>query len=158
MSTFKRNPLSDDAAKTVCSCLQETLPVLTDLAISAKQIHWNIVGKQFLSVHVKLDEVVKTARDGADVVAERMVQLGHAADGRANIVAEHGGLSSDLSKDFMDVQAGLTAICDRLLKTSQQLRKAIDGVGDLDPMTEDYLIAMNQEIEEQLWMMQAMES
>lgn len=156
-SPFKRLPLDKSKRQTVCACLRETLPVLTDLGLAAKQIHWNIVGAHFLSVHVKLDEVVEIARDSADVVAERMVQLGESPDGRAPTVAANGKLSADLPDSFMSVDDGLKAIGDRLKSTSDQLRHAINGVGD-DPLTEDLLISMAQDVEKQLWMFQALEA
>ncbi|MEM1013250.1 MAG: DNA starvation/stationary phase protection protein [Planctomycetota bacterium] len=158
MNPITRNPLSEEHAKTVGSCLQMMLPKLTDLGLAAKQLHWNVVGAEFLSVHEKLDEVVDTARNGADTVAERMVQLGQPADGRANKVVEDGKLSESLPTGFVSVPDGLTLICDRLIDAVKTNRRAIEGVGELDPLTEDHLIAIGQELEEQLWMLQAMEA
>ncbi len=108
-------------------------------------------------MHVKLDDVVKTARDGADTVAERMVQFGYAPDGRSDQVAANGALSPSLPAGFISVQEGLTLICDRLLEAIKANRDALDIVGDIDPPTEDYLNAIAQDLEEQLWMLQAME-
>lgn len=158
MSHFKRNPLPEDKAKTLSDALQKLLPKLTDLGIAGKQIHWNIVGRQFLSVHEKLDDVVAAARKHADVVAERMVQFGIAPDGRANMVVQHGNLSPSLPTGFVSVDDGLTLICDRLHDVIQANREALEVAGEIDPPTEDYLNDIAQDLEEYLWMLQAMEA
>src|SRR5262249_52785045 len=69
------------------SALDGTLADLLDLALLAKQAHWNLVGQRFRSIHLLLDELAGVAREGADRVAERAVTLGHSADGRAATVA-----------------------------------------------------------------------
>ena len=52
-------------------------------SLVAKQVHWNVVGPRFRSVHLQLDEVVDTARQHADTVAERASAIGVSPDGRA---------------------------------------------------------------------------
>jgi len=49
---------------------------LVDLALSGKQAHWNVQGRQLRSVHLFLDELVASWRAFADQVAERAVALG----------------------------------------------------------------------------------
>jgi len=49
--------------------------VLLDLSLLAKQVHWNVVGPRFRSVHLQLDDVVTTARQHSDTVAERAAAL-----------------------------------------------------------------------------------
>ena len=39
------------------SDLQETLVELTGLSLQAKQLHWNVVGRQFRSLHKQLDSL-----------------------------------------------------------------------------------------------------
>lgn len=155
MSFFPRNPMAEEDSKKVCTCLQHVLVNLIDLTLVSKQAHWNVFGQQFLSVHLKLDEVVETARAGADTVAERIVQLGFSADGRAKTVAADSDLA-EYPEGFQSVPQTLELVCDRLLTVSQVLRKHIEHVGKVDPLTEDQLISIGQDIEEHLWMMQSM--
>ncbi len=70
-----KSPLSDANLQTVSEALQGALVDLVDLALVAKQIHWNVVGPRFRSVHLQLDEVVTTARAHSDTVAERAAAL-----------------------------------------------------------------------------------
>src|SRR5438105_13213207 len=78
-----KSPLADADLKTVAEALQGALVDLVDLSLVAKQIHWNIVGPRFRSVHLQLDEVVASARTHSDTVAERGSALGVPPDGRA---------------------------------------------------------------------------
>ncbi len=66
-----KSPLSDANLKTVSERCRVLLVDLVDLALVAKQIHWNVVGPRFRSVHLQLDELVGTARTHSDTVAER---------------------------------------------------------------------------------------
>ncbi len=157
MSPFARNPLNKKDAKRVCDSLQTSLVLLLDLSLVAKQAHWNVFGPEFLSLHVKLDDVVATARSGSDTVAERMAQLGCSPDGRAETIGKTSALEV-YPEGFQQVDKTLQLICDALHATSRGLRDAIREVGDIDPLTEDQLIAIGQEIEEHLWMLQAMEA
>ncbi len=157
MTFFPRNPLSKEHAKATADALQPVLVSLIGLALEAKQAHWNVFGTQFLSVHEKLDEVVASARSGADTVAERMAQLGVSPDGRAKVVAAEAP-QPGYPDGFQNVPTTLKQMCDILLAVSQRLRESIEAVGDVDPLTEDQLIAIGQEIEEHLWMLQAMEA
>ena len=43
--------------ETVAKALQATLVELIDLALVGKQAHWSVVGPQFRSIHLELDEI-----------------------------------------------------------------------------------------------------
>ncbi|POX43673.1 Dps family protein, partial [Streptomyces sp. Ru72] len=89
-----KSPLPDTDLKTVSEALQGALVDLLDLSLVAKQIHWNIIGPRFRSIHLQLDEVVDTARRHSDTVAERASALGVPPDGRAATVAQSSGIGS----------------------------------------------------------------
>ncbi len=89
-----KSSLADADLKTVAEALQGALVDLVDLALVAKQIHWNIVGPRFRSVHLQLDEVVASARTHSDTVAERASALGVPPDGRAATVANGSGIKT----------------------------------------------------------------
>ena len=67
--------------------LQASLVELLDLALQAKQAHWNVVGPLFRPVHLELDEIVSSAHEAADVVAERLSALREVPDGRVERVS-----------------------------------------------------------------------
>lgn len=156
MGFFPRNPISEENARVTCEHLQKVVVALVDLALVSKQAHWNVYGTQFLSVHEKLDEIVETARKGADAVAERMAQLGHSPDGRVSTLQSQSPYEP-FPDGFQPVSKTLTLMCDRLLKCSQDLRAARKPIGDADAPTDDLLQGIIEPIEEHLWMLQAME-
>jgi starvation-inducible DNA-binding protein len=67
--------------------LEATLHDLVNLSLIGKQLHWAVVGQEFRSLHLELDELVDSWRELSDVVAERAVALGHVPDGQAQAVA-----------------------------------------------------------------------
>lgn len=149
-----KSPLPDADLKTVAEALQGALVDLVDLALVAKQIHWNVVGPRFRSVHLQLDEVVALARTHADTVAERSSALGVPPDGRAATVAAHSGIGAVPDGWVKDGDAVGTLVA-ALGAVITRMRKRIDATGDPDPVTQDLLIGLTGDLEKQHWMFQA---
>ena len=143
-------------ASMVSQELQSLLFSLLDFAHAGKQAHWNLYGRDFLATHEKLDEIVESSRSFADLVAERIVKLGFAADGRTAAVAEHSKMP-EMPTGFDTVEAMQTAICERLKVLVDQIRSTQEQVAEMDAMSEDLVIEIGREFETHLWMMQAME-
>ncbi|GAB5441400.1 MAG: DNA starvation/stationary phase protection protein Dps [Fuerstiella sp.] len=156
MAKFKRHVLSDDATEKVSDTLQQRLVDLVDLALQLKQAHWCVVGNNFRAVHLQLDEIIVDVRAASDEVAERMATLGIAPDGRSSVVAKQSSLA-ELSDGFADVPSTVSAVADRLQQTISGLRESIELLGDLDPISEDMLIATSGPLEKHLWMVQSQE-
>ena len=155
--TFKRNVLgSSDKTEEVTHLLQGSLVTLIDLALVLKQVHWNVVGPNFRSVHLQLDEIIETTRAASDEVAERIVTIGEAPDGRAATVSENSILEA-FHNDFQRVPEMVSAVANRMMSAVKQLRAAIAELGDLDPISEDLLIGVSAQLEKHLWMVQAQE-
>ena len=60
--------------------LQKVLVDLIELHLQGKQAHWNLVGTNFRDLHLQLDEIVDTAREASDTIAERMRALNAVPD------------------------------------------------------------------------------
>ncbi len=136
--------------------LQDCLVNLIDLSLQGKQAHWNLVGRRFHSFHRQLDEIVDTARDASDEVAERIATLNAWADGRADAVSAQTTLDS-FPDGRVHVDQAVTLIADRLQTCIQRLRRALKPMGELDPISEDLLIGVCANLEKHLWMVQAQE-
>ena len=154
---FKRELLDGDTNEQVTTLLQSNLVNLIDLALLMKQAHWNVVGPKFRSIHLQLDEIIETAREASDEIAERIAALGVAADGRSRTVDESSELNS-YPLHFVDVQETITKVADELKTVIDRMRTSIDQLGDLDPVSEDMLIAFTGPLEKHLWMLQAQEA
>ncbi|WP_189959786.1 Dps family protein [Streptomyces violascens] len=153
MSVVKGS-LSDADLKVVGTALQGALVDLVDLALVAKQVHWNVVGPRFRSVHLQLDEVVTTARQHSDKVAERASALGVSPDGRAATVAGAGAIGTvpeGWIKDSDAVQVLVVA----LGRIIERMRDRIRVTDEPDPVTQDMLITLTGELEKHAWMFQA---
>ncbi|GHF09002.1 DNA starvation/stationary phase protection protein [Streptomyces fumanus] len=149
-----KSPLSDANLATVSEALQGALVDLVDLALVAKQIHWNVVGPRFRSVHLQLDEVVSTARAHSDTVAERAAALGVSPDGRAATVAVGSGIGVT-PEGWVDDSAAVRSIVDALGAVIARMRERIAATGEPDPVTQDVLIQVAGDLEKQHWMFQA---
>ncbi|MEU6578738.1 DNA starvation/stationary phase protection protein [Streptomyces sp. NPDC046805] len=149
-----KSRLSDQDLKTVSEALQGALVDLVDLSLVAKQIHWNVVGPRFRSVHLQLDEVVDTARIHSDAVAERAATLGVPPDGRAATVASGSGIAATPSGWVKDTDAVRTLV-DALGAVITRMRARVAATAEPDPVTQDILIGITADLEKHHWMFQA---
>lgn len=153
MSVVK-SPLPESARKTVGEALQGSLVDLIDLSLLAKQVHWNVIGPRFRSIHLQLDEVVDTARLASDTVAERATAIGVTPDGRAATVAKTSGIDTVTDgwvKDGEVVEIMIAA----LDATITRMRERIAATDAPDPVTQDILIGISADLEKFHWMFQA---
>ncbi|TWT90063.1 Fine tangled pili major subunit [Pseudobythopirellula maris] len=157
MKTLSRHVVEGESRTATIAALQNCLADLIDLALQGKQAHWNVVGSSFRAVHLQLDEIIATTRDGSDAVAERIVTLGDPAEGLPSYVAEKSRLAAYPS-GLQSVSDTVTQVADRLQKAIQGLREAIETVSDLDPISEDLLVGLTGALEKHLWMVQAQEA
>ncbi|MYR07900.1 DNA starvation/stationary phase protection protein [Gordonia sp. SID5947] len=146
--------LTEEQQTVTGRALQDTLVDLIDLSLIAKQAHWNVVGRQFRSVHLELDELVTVSREFTDAAAERATAIGVSPDGRAETVAKDAhtkGFGEGWTQDA-DVVA---AIVDNLKSVISGLRERIDVTEKADPVTQDLLIGIASKLEQLHWMWQA---
>lgn len=149
-----KSPLSDADLKTVSEALQGALVDLVDLSLAAKQIHWNVVGPRFRSVHLQLDEVVDTARLHSDTVAERAATLGVSPDGRAATVAGSSGIGKVPEGWVKDTDAVGTLV-DALGAVITRMRARVESTAEADPVSQDIFIGITADLEKHHWMFQA---
>ncbi|MDT9690487.1 DNA starvation/stationary phase protection protein [Streptomyces sp. P9(2023)] len=155
MSVVK-SPLSDADLKTVGSALQGALVDLVDLALVAKQVHWNVVGPRFRSIHLQLDEVVLTARQHSDVVAERAAAIGVNPDGRATTVASTSAVGAvTVATGWIKDRDAVEILVQALDAVVVGMRKRIQETGEPDPVSQDVLIGLTADLEKHAWMFQA---
>jgi starvation-inducible DNA-binding protein len=152
--TIITSPLAEQDRHITGAALQSTLVDLLDLSLLAKQAHWNVYGQRFRAVHQQLDEVVTTARDYADQVAERAAALGVSPDGRAAAVAESSGLPA-FDAGWIADSAVVEALVGVFATLIGRMRTRIEATGFADAVTQDLFISLTAELEKQSWMFQA---
>lgn len=151
------SPLPASDKEITGNVLQATLVDLVDLSLIAKQAHWNVVGSHFRSVHLQLDELVSTARNYVDEVAERANAIGISPNGKAKTVVESSGLP-EYPDNWQRAESTIAAIVGILATLIQRLRKRIDETDKSDLVTQDLLIEITQELEKAHWMWQAQQA
>jgi starvation-inducible DNA-binding protein len=149
-----KSPLSEADKEITGNALQATLVDLVDLSLIAKQAHWNVVGSNFRSAHLQLDELVNTARQYVDEVAERANAIGISPNGKAKTVVESSGIP-EYPDNWQSVEKTVAAIVTILGEVIKRLRKRIDDTDKSDLVTQDLLIEIAAELEKQHWMWQA---
>lgn len=140
--------------ETVTKALQSTLAELIDLALLGKQAHWSVVGPQFRSVHLELDEIVDLARDSYDRVAERLATIGVAPDGRAETVATTSELPP-FPEGFVPATETVQRVTQSMDTISLRMKERIVAIGDDDPVSQDILIGTTDEVEKAAWMLRS---
>src|SRR5262245_53278834 len=87
-----KNDLPEKVRIQVIALLQERVAEAIDLVTHAKQAHWNVKGPSFIALHELFDKVYGNAGEYADLIAERILQLGGVVEGTARVVAKQSRL------------------------------------------------------------------
>lgn len=136
------------------NALQDTLVELTDLALQAKQMHWNVTGRHFVTLHEQLDGLTDEARAASDAVAERAVTLGYAPDAQVGTVAKESPLP-DVPHGALADDTVVALVVTALGTVTERIRRRLDPVGELDLVSQDLLIGILGGLEKQRWMFSA---
>lgn len=142
-------------AEKISSVLQERLASLIDLSLTLKHVHWNVVGAGFIAVHELMDTQTVETRDMIDAVAERISTLGGVAGGLATQVVEMRSADDEYALGRAPVMAHLGALDKVYERIGSGHREAIEQVSDVDPVTEDLLIAQASQLELNHWFIRA---
>jgi starvation-inducible DNA-binding protein len=141
-------------AQDVIEILQGRLDALTDLHLTLKHVHWNVVGPNFISVHTMLDPQVDAVREMADTAAERIATLGGSPSGTPGRLVE-SRTWEDYSLMRDDAIAHLGALDIVYTGVNEDFRKAIEDTEEADPVTQDMLIEMSEQLEQFHWFVRA---
>lgn len=134
--------------------LQSVLVELIELHLQGKQAHWNLVGTNFRDLHLQLDEIIDTAREASDTIAERMRAVRAVPDGRSDTVSATTTLPAFPTGEVSTSDV-VTLVSDRLIATVATVRQVHDDVDADDPASADLLHAIIDDLEKYLWMVSA---
>jgi starvation-inducible DNA-binding protein len=137
------------ASEALIGDLQRVLVDLIELGLQGKQAHWNVVGKNFRDLHLQLDVIVDSARQFADVVAERLRALHAAPDGRSATVSAATSLPSYPNGE-VDTAETVDLITERLEAVVGTMREVHE-----DPTSADILHEIIASLEQYAWMVSA---
>jgi starvation-inducible DNA-binding protein len=142
------------SATSTAAALQDSLVELIDVALQAKQYHWNVVGPHFRAVHLQLDEITDAVRLWYDDVAERMTALKVSPDGRAATVAA-ATPRPEAGAGWLRDAATVEALAARLAAVATSLHARAAAIGDTDLISQGILVEIGAGLEKQAWMLRA---
>jgi starvation-inducible DNA-binding protein len=88
----KKHALPEDQQAKLIEILNRRLADAIDLQLQSRQAYWNVKGTTFLSLRELFDRVAMEVEAYANLIAERIVQLGGKAEGTAQAVAGRSAL------------------------------------------------------------------
>jgi starvation-inducible DNA-binding protein len=150
-----QNDLAEKVRAGVVELLNQQLADALDLALQAKQAHWNVKGPSFIALHELFDSVVDEIVEHADDLAERAVELGGTAFGTVRTAAK----TSRLPEYPLNISSGrqhVAALSAALARFGASARAGIDAataLGDAD--TVDLFTEISRGVDKLLWKIEA---
>ena len=138
----KRKPITDD--------LQATVVELLELFHDSKQSHWNLRGPLYLPIHEKLQDNADEYRKYADLLAERILQVGNPVDGRTGVVAATANLGEFPGGYLSDKQV-LILMTERITTVAKRVRQRIERMSKVDEVTSNKLQDLSYELDKHVW-------
>lgn len=135
------------------SGLNQSVAILTDLAIGYKQAHWNLVGRDFVQLHELTDRLAAEAHTHTDTVAERALALGGTVDGTLQAAAETSPLPA-FPRQERDATRLIEELLHRLDESVAAMRRSMDASTE-EPNTQDVYVEILRALEKDRWMLQA---
>lgn len=149
-----RNSLDSNARSAAISLLNARVADTIDLALAAKQAHWNIRGPSFIGVHEMLDKLRATLDQHVDTMAERVSALGGIARGTTQDAAE--STLPPYPTDIRAIPDHLCALAERIAALGGAVRENIDDADDAgDADTADIFTAVSRDLDKWLWFIEA---
>jgi starvation-inducible DNA-binding protein len=139
----------------VIALIHERLADSIDLILQSKHAHWNVKGPCFIALHELFDKIAEEAQEYADLIAERIAQLGGSPDGTLQ-----GTLSRTTLPSYR-IQAvsgheHLMTLCAAFAAYGEAARCTIDKayeVNDVD--TADIFTEISRSVDKNLWLLEA---
>ncbi len=149
------NDLPERIRDQVVGLLNERLASAIDLAAQTKQAHWNVKGSQFIALHKLFDDIHGAVEEYADLLAERVVQLGGIAEGTVSVVAQRSELTG-YPRAIVEGPEHVNALAGALAEFGARMRRAIDETDDLgDRASSDICTEISRGIDKWLWFVEA---
>ncbi|HET6374087.1 MAG TPA: DNA starvation/stationary phase protection protein Dps [Candidatus Polarisedimenticolia bacterium] len=150
-----KNDLPEKVRVQVASLLQERLSEAIDLVTHAKQAHWNVKGPSFIALHELFDKVYENAGEYADLIAERILQLGGVAEGTARVVVKRSQLP-EYPLTISDGHEHVEALSRSLAYFGSLIRQGIDRADEIgDKDTADIFTEISRSVDKNLWFVEA---
>ena len=153
--TYNNKIASSDKTEIV-SLLEQILASEVVSSMKIRNFHWNVESHNFSEMHSFFEELYDQAAENIDEIAERIRMLWHKTVSTYREYLELSFLNEESNRDLSvkDMVSWLTVDKET---TVAFLRDAIEKVSHTnDAWTEDFMIALMQKHEKNLWMLSSM--
>ena len=125
------------------------------LHAQVKHAHWNVRGPGFLSVHQLFDMTAQAVEGYADMLAERVGNLGGTAEGRLPVVVKRAFLVP-YPLGIAPVPQHIFAVAAACAAFAQSARDAIDRTDRIDDnVTADLFTEIVRGLDQNLWFIES---
>jgi starvation-inducible DNA-binding protein len=126
-----------------------------NLKLQAKQAHWNIKGENFIALHQLFDGVAEEADKYADMIAERIVQIGGVAAGTLEAISKHTKLE-EYPVNMEHKEQYIRALSAAIKVCVSDSQKAIDLSTEVqDQITSDLFTEVARGLDKQRWLVES---
>ncbi len=132
---------------------------LSDLAVANIKIHnlhWNVIGSEFMTIHKMTEKIYKMLQDQFDEVAEAMKMSGETPLASMADYLENTSIEEIESREYTDYEVleELDNCCQSLMALAKQIRDEADKKDNflIANLLEDYLAVYTKKS----WMIRAM--
>ena len=134
--------------------LNQCLADMTDLFTQTKHAHWNVKGPQFIALHELFDAIAGRVADHCDLLAERVVALGGAANGTLRQAAAASALR-EYDHSAVDGTEHVRALARQVASVAAAVRRLVVQTADSDPTTSDLFTEISRALDKDLWFLEA---
>ncbi len=150
-----KNTLQTTARQTAIELLDGLVACTTDLALAARQAHWNVRGKQFLALHDLFGRISDELNRHTDVMAGRAAAIGGIPRCTAQSVVAATKLKPYPIFGFDGVDH-VEELARRMAVLSAEIRQAILTIeGQRDPVTAHHLVDTGAAVDHLLWLLES---
>jgi len=146
-------PVAADKRQLITDELQATVVEPLELFHDSKQCHWNMRGPLYLPLHEKLQENADEYRKYADLMAERVLQVGNPIDGRTSVVAATANLG-EMPGGYLTDKQVLILMTERITTVAKRVRQRIERIermSKVDEVTSNKLQDLSYELDKHVW-------
>jgi len=135
--------------------LNQRLADTVDLQMQLKTAHWNVKGPSFIGLHELFDTIYESVDSYADLIAERVAQLGGIALGTVRRSSANSRLE-EYPLDIADGAAHVEAVSRALSTFGSSARIMINEATALDDAgTADIFTEISRGIDKWLWFVES---
>jgi len=150
------NKITSSDKKDIVSLLEVLLASEVIASLKIRNFHWNVESHNFSEMHSFFEELYDASAENIDEIAERIRMLWWKTVANYARYLELSFLKEEIDTD-LSVSEMIAWLCQDKEATIENMREAIAKVSETnDVWTEDFLIALMQKHEKNLWMLSSM--